>query len=74
MDINVYLEKNITIKNIQFQKMLLLYNAINDGWGVKKENNSYIFTKPHNNIKEVFKEEYLTSFMNKNFDVNTVLS
>jgi hypothetical protein len=74
MDINVYLEKKITIKNIQFQKMLFINNAINDGWCVKKENNSYIFTKPHNNIKEVFKEEYLTSFMNNNFDVNTVLS
>ena len=74
MDINLYLEKKYTIKNIQFQKMLLIYNAINDGWSVKKENNSYIFTKLHNNIKEVFKEEYLTSFMNKNFDVNTVLS
>ena len=54
--------------------MLFINNAINDGWCVKKENNSYIFTKPHNNIKEVFKEEYLTSFMNNNFDVNTVLS
>ena len=74
MDINVYLEKNITIKNIQFQKMLFINNAINDGWCVKKENNSYIFTKPNNNIKEIFKEEYLTSFMNNNFDVNTVLS
>jgi len=76
MELIIELEtnKNIKIENIKFQKMLFIFNAINDGWSVKKEDTSYIFTKSHNGKKEIFKEEYLTSFMNKNFDINNLLN
>jgi len=52
ININDYLEnKNIKIfdntdvDNIIFQKMLLLYNALDEGWCIKKRKDSYIFTK-----------------------------
>jgi hypothetical protein len=76
MELNIDLntDKNIKIENIKFQKMLFIFNAINNGWSVKKEDNSFIFSKHHNGQKEIFKEEYLTSFMNDNFDMNTLLN
>ena len=74
MELNIDLDNNIKIENIKFQKMLFIFNAVNDGWSVKKEDTNYIFTKDHNGKKEIFKEEYLTSFMNKNFDINNLLN
>jgi hypothetical protein len=73
MELNIELHKNIKIENIKFQKMLFIFNAVNDGWSVKKEDTNYIFTKDHNGKKEIFKEEYLGLFMNKHFDINKLL-
>ena len=64
---------SINIDKIKFQKMLFLFNAINDGWSVKKRNDSYIFTKNHEGKKEIFLESYLLSFMKDNFDINKFL-
>jgi hypothetical protein len=65
---------DIRIENIKFQKMLFLFNAINDGWSIKKRQDSYIFTKNHEGKKEVLLDSYLLSFMKGNFDVNKILS
>ena len=65
---------NTSIDAIKFQKMTFLYNAINDGWSVKKKDNTYIFKKNHEGKKEVFEENYLLSFMKSNFDINNLLS
>jgi hypothetical protein len=65
---------DIRIENIKFQKMLFLFNAINDGWSIKKRNNSYIFKKNHNNRKEILLDNYLHTFMHGNFDINKILS
>ena len=45
MDIKIkmdnYLENdNIKIDNIKFQKMLFLFNAIEEGWSIKKKSGS----------------------------------
>lgn len=72
-EINVNIN-NITISNIQFQKMMFLYNAINDGWSVKKQNDSYIFKKNHEGKREIFCESYLHDFIKDQFDVNKLLS
>jgi hypothetical protein len=64
---------DIKIENIKFQKMLFLFNAINDGWSIKKKNDSYIFTKNHEGKKEILLDSYLLSFMKGNFDVNKIL-
>ena len=58
---------------IQFQKMVFLYNAINNGWTVKKKNDSYVFKKCHEGKKEVFLETYLTTFMKDNLNIQNLL-
>jgi hypothetical protein len=79
MDIKIkmdnYLENNsIKIDNIKFQKMLFLFNAIEEGWSIKKKNNSYVFSKNHEGKKEVFDENYLSIFMKDNSNINNLLS
>ena len=80
MDINININslidlenKNFKVDGVVFQKMLLLFNALEDGWTIKKKNNSYIFTKNHENKREIFDESYLSSFMKINFDINKVI-
>ena len=69
------LEKdNIKVDGIKFQKMLLLFNSIDNGWSVKKKGESYIFKKPHENKKEVLEDSYITKFMNTNLDLNKIIS
>jgi hypothetical protein len=76
MDMNIVLENGnkISIENIKFQKMVFIYNAVNNGWSVKKENDLYIFKKRHERKKEFFKDDFLSSFMGKNFNIETLLS
>jgi hypothetical protein len=79
MDIKIkmdnYLENNsIKIDNIKFQKMLLLFNAIEEGWSIKKNKDSYIFSKNHEGKKEVFEDSYLTQFMRSSFDMKSIIS
>ncbi len=66
-------EIDVPIDNIKFQKMMFLYNALNDGWTVKKKNGSYIFKKNHEGKKEVFLDTYLTTFMKDNLDIRNLL-
>jgi hypothetical protein len=75
IDIESYLEKDdIKIDNIKFQKMLLLFNAIEEGWTIKKMNDSYVFKKTHEGKKEVLLDSYLLRFMKTNLDLNKILS
>jgi hypothetical protein len=69
------LEKDkFKIDAIKFQKMLLLFNAMEDGWTIKKRNNSYVFSKNHEGKKEILDESYLQKFMKSNFDLNTLIN
>lgn len=65
--------KQIEIDKIKFQKMVFLYNALENGWSIKKRNDSYIFTKNHEGKKEIFEESYLSIFMKDNADINKIL-
>jgi len=69
--INLDLE-NIKIDSVKFQKMILLYNSIEQGWSVKKNENSYIFTKLHEDKNEILEENYLFKFMKKNFNLSKI--
>ena len=64
---------NLKIDTIQFQKMTLLFNAIEDGWSIKKRNDSYVFTKNHEGKKEILHDDYLISFMKNNLQVKKIL-
>jgi hypothetical protein len=79
MDIKINLDslkdlenENIKVDVIKFQKMMFLFNSIEQGWSVKKRDGSYVFTKPHENKKEVLEDSYLLKFMKTNLDINKV--
>ena len=82
MDIKINLDSLMDLENnvdfkvdaIKFQKMLLLYNTIEQGWSVKKRNESYVFTKNHENKKEIYDDSYLLKFMKSNLDLNKIVS
>jgi hypothetical protein len=67
-------DKNIAVDTIQFQKMLLLYNAVEEGWSVRKREESFIFTKKHEGKKEIISDNYLETFMKTNLDIRKILS
>jgi len=54
--------------------MILLFNSIEQGWSVKKRNSSYVFTKNHENKKEVLEDAYLLKFMKSSLDFNKIIS
>ena len=64
---------NFKIDPLTFQKMILLYNAIEDGWSIKKQNKSFVFSKKHLNKREIFEDKYLMKFMNKNLEIGKFL-
>ena len=53
------LPDNIHISKPAFQKMLFITNALEQGWTVRKSQESYIFTKKHENRQEIFQENLL---------------
>jgi hypothetical protein len=64
---------SINIANLEkptLRKLLFISNALEQGWSVKKQDESYIFTKKHENKREVFKENYLENFLLTNFSNN----
>jgi hypothetical protein len=67
-------DNGLKIDSIKLQKMMLLFNAIEDGWSVKKRNSSYVFSKNHENKKEVLEDAYLLKFMKTNLDINKIIS
>ena len=79
MDLDIKITKNnneqldLEVDKIKFQKMVFLYNALENGWSIKKRKDSYIFTKNHEGKKEVFDEQYLSIFMKENVNINNIL-
>ena len=66
--------EEVEIESAKFKKMVFLYNALNNGWSIKKRKEAYIFTKKHEGKKEVYDEAYLGIFMKQNMDINNILS
>jgi hypothetical protein len=58
------------LKDKEYYKMRFIFNAIEQGWSVKKRDNLYIFKTKHNNKEEVFNEDYLEEFVMKNMNLN----
>ena len=49
----------------KFQKMLLIFNALEDGWKIQKKNDKYYFKKNHDNDKKYFSDDILNEFLEK---------
>ena len=62
-NINIYDDDADIVKKT---KMVLLFNALEKGWTIKKKNNSYIFTKNHEGKKEVLMDNYIKRFIETN--------
>jgi len=59
-------------ENMKLRKMLFIYNAVNNGWSIKKRKDSYIFTKNHEGKKEVFLDSFLQNFIMKNMTLENL--
>ena len=70
MNVVIEIKDKINIDNSTLQKMIFIYNALEDGWSVKKYQNNYIFTKNHENKREVYLDTYLEDFIKKNVNIN----
>jgi hypothetical protein len=65
---------NTQIEKPCLQKMIFIMNALDQGWSIKKSQDSYIFTKKHENRREIFQENYLETFLVSNFSNMTINS
>jgi len=67
--------EKINVNCIEFQKMSFIYNAIQSGWEVKLNNkDKYVFKKKHENLKEIYLENYLKTFVEENVDFNHLIN
>jgi len=65
MKIKLENDKTIDLEYKNFKKMILIFNAIEDGWNVFKQDDKYYFTKNHENRKEYFTDDYVSDFLKK---------
>lgn len=74
MDIQIELS-NDKLDSITIKKMAFFYNALNDGWTIKKiHGEKYLFTKSHEGKKQVFVDSYLTDFLKSNMDTSKLMN
>ena len=61
----------LNFENTQIQKMVFIFNAVNDGWTVKKlDVDTYEFNMDTEKIKkEIVLDDYLKKFIKNNLDV-----
>lgn len=62
---NIYNEYT-SIDTLKMHKMNFIYNALEQGWIIKKIEKYYIFKKKHDNNEEIFLDSYLSDFINEN--------
>ena len=72
MDVSVKIPEKIEVDNFILQKMAFIYNALENGWDIKKINEKYIFTKNHEGKKEVYLDSYLRQFLESNISINNI--
>ena len=71
--LNVDYKDNIKFDILVAQKMAFLYNALEEGWEVKKNGDCYIFTRKHGGKKEVFLDTYLKNFITNNLNIEKLV-
>ena len=75
MNVEIMVDNNsLHLDKTKIKKMIFLYNALDNGWSIKKRKDSYIFSKNHEGKKEVFEDSYLSTFMKENSSINNLLS
>jgi hypothetical protein len=66
-NLEISTDQSIQISKKQIKRMIFIQNALDQGWTIKKSDDSYIFTKKHENRREIFQENYLETFLISNF-------
>jgi len=74
MNIQLKIPEKIKLNNFELQKFIFINNALNDGWQIKKNNEKYIFTKNHENQKEIYLDEYLEKFIKNNLNIGNSIN
>jgi|LauGreDrversion4_2_1035121.scaffolds.fasta_scaffold08299_5 hypothetical protein len=77
MTMDVQLKINNVDLNVnanKLHKMIFVFNALENGWTIKKKNKKYIFSKNHEKKREIFSEDYLASFIKDNSNINNLFS
>ena len=67
--VNITINNDETLDMQSIRKMAFIYNAIDDGWAVVRQTDSYIFTKKHEGKKEVYSDDYLKTFIERNMNL-----
>lgn len=62
------------INTLTLKKMIFIYNALEDGWKISKRKNKYVFSKKHENNKEIYLDSYLTNFIKLNLKTDDIQS
>jgi hypothetical protein len=71
---DIHIDSDSILDSVKLQKMAFLYNALENGWTIKKKKDLYIFTKNHEGKKEVYLDDYLKRFMKENFSIKNLLN
>ena len=65
---------NSKIDILNLHKMAFLYNALENGWTIKKTVDRYVFTQKHGGKKEIYLDTYLKTFLKENMTINNLLT
>lgn len=65
--VNINIEQPLETDAHKIRKMTFIYNALQDGWNVVKQNDKYVFIKKHEGRKEILSDDYLKKFIAENF-------
>jgi hypothetical protein len=65
---NKELKKTKNEEKIKYYKMLMIFNAIEDGWTVKKCNGIYKFHKRNEDRDEMLQESHIDTFLRESLD------
>lgn len=65
---------DLNVNSNKLHKMIFIFNALENGWTINKKNKKYFFSKNHEGKREIFSEDYLSSFIKDNSNINNIFS
>jgi hypothetical protein len=67
---NIFKVTECKIDIVKLKQMIFLFNALENGWNIKKKDGCYVFKKHNNGEKEIYLSSYLSKFINNNLNYN----
>ena len=72
MDNHIKIPQKLDIDNYTLQKMVFCYNALEQGWNIKKCQDKYIFSKKHEQNHEIHSDSFLCHFLETNINIKNI--